>query len=396
MDRKEFIKQGLLFSAGAAILPSFLSSCSKEEDFNLASPISFGGDVIVIGAGAAGLMAAYRLAQNNINVRVIEAGNTFGGRVKKTGIFTDFPIDLGAEWIHEEPSIFRRLLNDPDKTGSIDLIPYNPQRIKTWTGSSLIDGSIISSFFREYKFKSSTWYDFFLDHIVPEIGSGNMIYNSPVAEIDYSGNRVRITTTGNDVYEADKVLVTVPITILQDGDIRFVPALSGAKIGAINGFSMPGGIKVFMEFSEKFYPDIVSFPTLDDSDERIYYNVAFKKNTTKNVLGLFTVGRTSDQYTSIVDDQVLIDKILAELDEVFEGKASATYQKHFVQNWVVNPYIKGSYSFENPADAINEMLIPIDGKISFAGEALTTDASSTVHGAGFAGFNQIEALINAG
>src|SRR5205814_8765749 len=58
-------------------------------------------DVLVLGAGAAGLAAAQELSQAGLRVSVIEARDRIGGR-----IFTQhvpghpLPIELGAEFIH--------------------------------------------------------------------------------------------------------------------------------------------------------------------------------------------------------------------------------------------------------------------------------------------------------
>lgn len=396
MNRKEFIKQSLLLGVGASILPSIFSACSKDEDFEYALPLDFNGDVLIIGAGAAGMMAAYRLAQNNINVTVIEAGATFGGRVKKTTTFADFPIDIGAEWIHEQPSIFQKLINDPKRSGSIELVPYNPRQLKIWNGSALQDRSMFVGSAREYKFKATTWHDFFEDYIVPVIGENNFIYNSPVQEIDYSSNKVRVSVAGGAVYEADKLLVTVPITILKDGDISFIPALPDSTANAIKQFHMPDGMKAFIEFSEKFYPDATRFAVDTDfgeADEVIYYNAAFKKNSNRHILGLFTVGDMAVPYASLNTEEEIIAKILSDLDLMFDGKATETYQKHIIQNWSKEPYIRGSYAFSRPSEAASELSIPVDGKIAFAGEAMSDGA--TVHNAGFSGYAQIAALVNS-
>src|SRR5438046_10749654 len=61
-------------------------------------------DVIILGAGAAGLSAAIELTRAGLAVSVIEARNRLGGR-----IFTlrdpvcDAPIELGGEFIHGRP-----------------------------------------------------------------------------------------------------------------------------------------------------------------------------------------------------------------------------------------------------------------------------------------------------
>ncbi len=56
-------------------------------------------DVLVIGAGAAGLAAARRLADAGGRVIVLEARDRLGGRVWTTQ-FCGVPLDLGAGWVH--------------------------------------------------------------------------------------------------------------------------------------------------------------------------------------------------------------------------------------------------------------------------------------------------------
>lgn len=62
-------------------------------------------EVIIVGAGAAGLAAARRLSEAGLRVLIIEARDRLGGRihtVRKSGI--PLPIELGAEFIHGTPS----------------------------------------------------------------------------------------------------------------------------------------------------------------------------------------------------------------------------------------------------------------------------------------------------
>ena len=72
----------------------------------------FKGKVIVIGAGCSGMTAGYVLDKMGIEYEILEASGTYGGRIKHTTDFTDFPIDLGAEWIHAGISSRPPLLND--------------------------------------------------------------------------------------------------------------------------------------------------------------------------------------------------------------------------------------------------------------------------------------------
>ena len=56
-------------------------------------------DVLIIGAGAAGLTAARDLTAAGARVLVIEARNRLGGRVL-THHTPDGPVELGAEFVH--------------------------------------------------------------------------------------------------------------------------------------------------------------------------------------------------------------------------------------------------------------------------------------------------------
>ena len=68
-------------------------------------------DAIVIGAGAAGLSAAGKLAEAGMRVDLVEARNRIGGRIftcRREG--WPLPIELGAEFVHgRPPEVFRRV-----------------------------------------------------------------------------------------------------------------------------------------------------------------------------------------------------------------------------------------------------------------------------------------------
>ena len=58
-------------------------------------------DVVVIGAGAAGLAAARALTERGVCVTVLEARNRIGGRVlTQRDRRSALPIELGAEFLH--------------------------------------------------------------------------------------------------------------------------------------------------------------------------------------------------------------------------------------------------------------------------------------------------------
>ena len=74
-------------------------------------------DVIVAGAGIAGLAAAERLGKAGLKVLVLEARDRIGGRILTLpGLTAEHGIELGAEFVHGKPKEFDRYLADHDLT----------------------------------------------------------------------------------------------------------------------------------------------------------------------------------------------------------------------------------------------------------------------------------------
>lgn len=239
MIRREFIKMcGLL---GVSIpTQSLLASCDKEN----AEPSDFSGSVLIIGAGAAGMASGYLLVQKGIDFQMLEASNTYGGRMKRTTLFADFPIALGAEWLHVEERELADIVNDEPAQISIPLEGYQPQeQIGHYENGELTYSSLAEEFgddFIDKKFVNSTWLDFFEEYVVPSIRS-RIDFNVQIISIDYQGAKVIATDSNGQTYEADKIIVTVPLKILQDGDIIFSPQLPSAHNNAIQDAPIWGG-----------------------------------------------------------------------------------------------------------------------------------------------------------
>ena len=63
---------------------------------------------------------------------------------------------------------------------------------------------------------------------------------SQVVEVDYSGDRVTVATSSGETFNADRVIVTVPLALLKAEVIRFCPPLPEKKVDAIR--SLGAGI----------------------------------------------------------------------------------------------------------------------------------------------------------
>lgn len=375
MTRGEFIKMcGLL----GISLPfhSIITSCSKDEDDG---PSSSSGSVLILGAGAAGMTAAYLLKRKGIDFQILEASSTYGGRMKQTTSFTDFPIPLGAEWLHGAHSNLDAIVDDSSVNVSTQTIGYNgSDPVGIYQNGMLTMDTVsnyIGSNFADRKFINSTWFDFFETYVYPSI-SGKITYNTPIVSINSEGSKVVLKDNSGQTYQADRVIVTVPIKILQDGDISFTPPLSQAKQAALSQAKIWSGFKAFFKFSQNFYPAYLLFPEDDNADgDRAYYDAAYGQTTNDNIMGVFAVGKPAEAFQAL-SDTAFKDHILNDLDTIFNGQATPNYIDHITQNWNEEPYIKAAYLSDEASYQIPiTMAQSIGNKVFFAGDTYTDGSS---------------------
>lgn len=400
--------------------------------------------MIVIGAGAAGMYAAYLLAQQGINVRLLEASDRYGGRVKSLNDFADFPIELGAEEIHGERSLWydmalasgAKFITAPSDdyfyfNGSLkteaeaitntffNLMRTMIDSVETYSGgdvsaetygqlsglnnnvshlyNALIANENGTSTARlgmhGLRDAEANWTagnknlmlkdKSFLQIMEQRFSSiiGKIHLHTEVVSIDHSGNKIHIVDQNANIYETDKVILTVPISILKEGAIAFNPSLPSDKLNAFQKIGFDTGMKIILKFDERVWQQHTGSIYGQGLVPVFWPTAAEERSADDLLLTAFITGEKAEQLSALGD--AIIPTVLGELDVLF-GDASSHFVSGFVQDWGNEPFIRGAYSYPKigTGNAREIASQNIAGKIYFAGEAMHTGGHfGTVHGA---------------
>jgi len=417
----------------------------------LFSKSDFSGNVIIVGAGVAGMYAAYLLHKQGVDVQVLEASSVYGGRVKALKNFADFDIELGAEEIHGE----RSLWNDLVRNSGAELISSQLNELYYFNGSfktyaqatentffnrvlDVIDGfgqyagdDISAAAFGNISGIHSSVAHIYNGMVGNEMGSSNaevgmyglreieekwtagkidsrvrnrsfiqileesfseilskIKLETPITAIDYSGAKVKLVGNDETIYEADKVIVTVPVSVLKSNAISFSPALSTERVNALERIGMDRGMKIIFKFSERLWPENSSYMYATGLVP-LYWATGAGGRGEDVYLTAFVCGENADILSAQGD--AMIASILSELDTLF-GDATSKYVSHYIQDWGDEEFIQGgdeefiqgAYSYSKPGTGNAREIIAKDlgSKVYFAGEATHTQGHfATVHGA---------------
>jgi monoamine oxidase len=441
MQRRDFIKHSSLLTIGGLLLPStMLTACRKERLFE---DINYDGKVIVIGAGAAGLYAGYILKSKGIDFTILEASSVYGGRMGQLNGFADYSIDTGAQWMHGRNSIIADLVKTKnikiteDESGLsywfnnqvVNTLPKDPfifendnlpdisfkdyahqqgfgaeydKIIEAIAGDQGATASKLSCYWNskdeekwvsgdeDFKF-SETYFDVIEKYIAQEVKS-NIILNSQITSLDYRAEKIVLKDSLNNSYVSNKVIITVPISILKLNEITFNPALPAEKIDAFSKFGMGPGMKVFMKFSSKFYEDVLYGGAVCAA----YVDDTVGKTTSDHVLLAFVMGDQAANLHALGNDISITNALLQELDIVYGGQATAAFISSSVHDYTSKPFIKGAYGYSTigMGNARQIAAKPVADKLFFAGEAMNINGHhQTVHGAVESGYKAVMDIL---
>ena len=394
-------------------------------------PVSKAYDVIVVGAGAAGLAAADALARAGRSVLVLEARDRIGGRCwtrRMPGLTV--PVELGAEFIHGEAASTLALLA---RAGVPGVDSTRTQRFLR--GRRLVEGNAFIEAQKAVEHaailrKEDLSFAEFLQRkpslpattrslatmmvqgfdaadparvsareIAEEWGSGalgssqmrpqggylpllqvlldekfKVRLRAPVREIRWRRGAVEV-----DGIRARKVIVTLPLGVLQSRSVKFFPDLN-MKQGALSRFASGPVIRVAMRFREQFWQERVPGVAFFHSPKAPFPTFWTPLPMHAPLLTAWAGGPKAAALSGSSSKQ-LIQRALASIRSAL-GRVPPV-QQALVQDWQADPYSRGGYSYvlvggQGAREALRR---PLEKTLFFAGEATDADEAGTVAGA---------------
>ena len=236
------------------------------------------------------------------------------------------------------------------------------------------------------------------DRIVKHLATGLDVRTRVVVNrISARAKTVRIDTSAG-AFDADAVIVTVPLGVLKAGAIAFDPGLPVVKRDAIAALQMGVLAKTFLRFEKTFWPKGTDWHEFIGATPGHWTEWVSLAKTGAPVLLGFNAGARGRAVEAMNEREVTVDA-MSVLREMF---GSTVPQPVAVKTsaWSTDPFALGSYSSyavgSTRADRL--ALAAPAGRVFFAGEATEPDYASTVHGARFSGqraAREVERLLRS-
>jgi monoamine oxidase len=207
--------------------------------------------------------------------------------------------------------------------------------------------------------------------------------NTPVSAVLRDALGVMVMA-GGETYQARRCLITLPVSLLQHGDIHFDPPLSAAKRKAIAAFRMEAATKLIYHFRQPFWDDELTFMAHNGLTAR-WWTPGYGRAGAGVIAAYITAKRA--RQVDAMEESAALDTGLTELSRlmgvpVAELKSNLVIAKRV--SWAHDPYALGGYAHipAGGADARPVLAQPEGDTLFFAGEATAWDTNpQTVHGA---------------
>lgn len=402
-------------------------------------------DVVIIGAGSAGVGAARRAQELGLSFLLVEAMNRIGGRAYTETTTFGTPWDVGCHWLHSGSVNAYRELADTygfayEKKSPARRV-HDGIRWLTETEAADVEKAVFGGLWQqivdaghEGKDVSAAVVVDMNDPWIPllrtalggewsvdipdvstaddvayrdtnenwpvENGYGALVarhaqgvpvsLNTPVTRIDWSGPGVKVETA-NGTISARTAIVTVSTKIIQDSVIDFFPALPDWKLEAYHAIKLGNANKVSFKIDKNLLADGHSSAWAKVRPEQgMWFQLrAFGRDMANGYLA-----GPLGEVTEAAGRDAMISLGREALVQMYGTSILKAIQVESCSMWQSEPWIRGAYGAAQPGKAHlrKDLATPLDDRLYFAGESTSLDFFSTCHGAHLTGIAAIEAI----
>ncbi len=402
-------------------------------------------DVIVLGAGLAGLAAGHALLDDDLEVVLLEARTRLGGRAQSDRQFAGFPVELGAEFIQGERSATwgwvdrlglatahwtnredswvrladgRRLTIAQARAASpefeaiyswklpalpprplesfehylqrcgfnLEQLEYARRTLATGEGESLrfLDATATLVGLEAKAFDGDEEYRILEGYgaIVEAFGVGlEILTQSVVSRVQWGPSGVVVTTREGHVYRGRSAVITLPVGVLQAGDIEFDPPLPPQKTRALAGLGMGPVAKFIYRFAEQLTPDEIHAIYAAGNPPMWWSPSATNADTEAFVWSAIASGDGAMELLRHGEEEAL--ELALEAFRLEVGRPGLRPLEARLVDWHSDPFALGGHSYVRPGHhGAREALAEPTPPLFWAGEATAPEErAATVHGA---------------
>ena len=402
-SRRDFIKKSILLSLGASYIISCEDNDMLDSDTESDSPGESDNNskkVIIIGAGISGLVAGYELTIAGHDVTILESRSRIGGRVLtiRSPFSNNHYVEGGAARIKPSHNLTIAYANhfnlplDPFYATNGNYVDFSNGSRTIIDNTTYLNASYGSTMRKNYlKIRGGS--DQLTNAFANSSELSNKIYlNHAVTSITQNSDNVIVNAGGNQ-FQADRVLCTVPLTVLDK--INFSPALSSEKQTAMNGgFRYAPATRIYIQFNNRFWEnESLNGWGNTDLPEEIWQPSWDMTGNTGVLMSYLRWSAAEDMDTLNQDERN--NAVLNRWENIFEGSIN-NFDKGVSKSWVLDEWSKGAWASPTTSqnETLNESIAQTEGRIHFAGEHASNDRG-WMQGALFSGLRAATEIKNA-
>jgi monoamine oxidase len=436
MTRRHFLSA----SAALAVTPVFSGGRAG------AAPLPREADIVVIGAGAAGIAAARRIMAANRKVIVVEASNQIGGRCQTDVSTFDVPFDRGARWMHNpetNPMIklarsagleitsapqgqkirigrrnarpgeteeflaalvrANRAIDDAARRFDVSCASVLPKDLGVWadtaefalgasfSGKDLKDVSVVDKV-RAQDRNTAIACRQGLGTLIAKLGEQVPVsLSTPANRIVWGSRDVSVETSAGKIL-ARAAVITVSSNVLAAGNIKFASELPKRTLDAASKLSLGSYDRIALQMPGNplglARDDIVIEQSNSMKTALIYASIGGSSLCSIDVGGSF--GRD----LSAQGEAAMVAFAKEWLTKLFGSDVAAAVKKSSATRWNAAPFALGAMSAASPGGQSSRKVLsePI-GCMYLAGEATHETLWGTIDGAWESGERAAEAAL---